>query len=115
MRTVFYKVKTKGLPQNMRIALVSDLHAADPHGVICALRNISPNYILLAGDILESLDGSKDSKNRRAVELLSACADIAPTFYSTGNHEDGGTNSGTRNWNKALEKDRKYTAENIGM
>ena len=115
MRTVFYKVETEGLPKRMRIALVSDLHAADPCKVICALRKISPNYILLAGDILEALDGSKDSKNRRAFPILKACADIAPTFYSTGNHEDGGVNSGTRSWNKALEKDRKYTEENIKM
>ena len=115
MKTVFYKVEAGNLPKNMRIALVADLHASDPYKVICALKEISPDYILLAGDILEALDGSKDVENRKAFPILKACADIAPTFYSTGNHEDGGVNSGTRSWNKALEKERKYSERNIKM
>ena len=113
MRTVFYKILSAKFPRKMRLAVVADLHGADPRRVVSELRKAEPDYILLAGDILEALDGSKDAKNERAFSILKECADIAPTFYSTGNHEDGGINSGTRRWNKALERERKYTDGNI--
>lgn len=112
MRSTFYRVRS-GLPENIRIALVADLHAGKPWDAIEVLKKCSPDYILLAGDILEGLDGTKDEINKDAFFIFEECVRIAPTFYSTGNHEDGGVNSGTRKWNTSLEKDRVYTEENI--
>lgn len=113
MRTVFYKISSAKFPRKMRLAVVADLHGGDPRRVVAELEKASPDYIILAGDILEALDGSKDAKNERAFPILKKCAEIAPTFYSTGNHEDGGVHSGTRKWNKSLEKERNYTDENV--
>ncbi len=113
MKKTFYQVDCKAFAKHCRIALVSDLHNEDPAQAIAALKEIDPDYILLAGDILESLDGSKDADNDKTFSVFSACADIAPSFYCTGNHEDGGVHSGSNKWKKSEGKKRVYTAENI--
>lgn len=113
MKQSFYTVDTERFPRPARIALVADLHAGDPKEILEALGKLQPDYILLAGDILEALDGSRDEKNEKAFEIFKGCADIAPTFYSTGNHEDGGVHSGSRGWNSSLEKPRVYSEKNI--
>ena len=96
-----------------RIALACDLHAGNPKKAIAELKKIKPDYILLAGDILEALDGRKDLLNERAFPLLEECAKLAPTFYCTGNHEDAAVHSQTRKWKECVERKRVYTEENI--
>jgi predicted MPP superfamily phosphohydrolase len=113
MKKTFYRLSGKPLGRSARIALVSDLHAQTPDGVLEALKDVAPDYILLAGDILEALDGSLDSLNERAFGIFKGCADIAPTFYCTGNHEDGGVHSGSRKWQKCGGRKREYTKENL--
>jgi predicted MPP superfamily phosphohydrolase len=54
-----------------------------------------PDYILMPGDIFERLDGSDPEAKQAGFELMQECAKIAPTFYSVGNHENGGVSS----WN----------------
>lgn len=113
MKQTFYTLDKGSFPRHARFALVADLHAGDPKRVTEALAEIDPDYILLAGDILEALDGSCDEKNRQAFEIFEHCADIAPSFYTTGNHEDGGVHSGSRKWKKNQGMDRRYTCENV--
>ena len=112
MKKTFYSLSSEKITKKIRIALVSDLHAGAFSKVVEKLREIAPDYILLAGDILEALDGSCDEKNKRAVGVFKECAKIAPTFYTTGNHEDGGTHSQSRKWKKISGRERVYTAEN---
>ena len=69
------------------ICLVADLHSKKYTDVINALKTLSPNLILCAGDILERLDGYRDKQNKYGFEFLSAASKIAPTYYSFGNHE----------------------------
>ena len=113
MKKTFYRLEHKAFGRRIRMALVADLHASDPKKAIDALREECPDYILLAGDILEALDGSFDAYNEKAMEIFSACASIAPTFYCTGNHEDGGVHSGSRKWKSGEGKERIYTKENL--
>ena len=113
MRQTIYRLKLPSFDARARIALVSDLHAGDTRRVIEIISRAKPDYILLAGDILEALDGSCDGINKRAIPIFKACADIAPTFYCTGNHEDGGVHSGSRKWNKSDGKKRIYTQRNL--
>ncbi|MBQ1261487.1 MAG: VanZ family protein [Clostridia bacterium] len=68
-----------------RIAVLSDLHRAKADGVIALLREEKPDLILIPGDLI----GSKRLQDPTAegYVLLKAAADLAPTFYSLGNHE----------------------------
>ena len=113
MRTSIYRLENTDLPKNKRFALVTDLHAQSPNALLRKLGKISPDYILMAGDILEALDGSCDGINQKAFEVLSGAARIAPTFYSTGNHEDGGVHSERRKWREPHCTDRIYTKQNL--
>ena len=113
MKKSYYTLADTSLPKGLRLAVVSDLHAQDPRRVIKALEEIEPTHILMAGDILEALDGSCDQKNAEAFEIFERAAAIAPSFYCTGNHEDGGVHSERRKWKREHSTVRAYTAENI--
>ena len=112
MRKTVYTLKNS-FNKGKRIALVCDLHSGNPKSTIAELKKIKPDYILLAGDILEALDGSKDPINERTFSVFEECASLAPTFYCTGNHEDGAVRSQTRKWKECIERKRVYTEKNI--
>lgn len=113
MKQTFYRLKLPSFTTHARIVLVADLHAGNPHRVVQMIGCSKPDYILLAGDILESLDGSCDGINEEAFAIFKECSDIAPTFYCTGNHEDGGRHSGSPKWKKSMGRERIYTQRNI--
>ena len=75
--------------KQLRIGLVTDLHACPHNGLIDKLRSESPDIILLAGDLMEASAFANASSS--GYEFLRACAAIAPTYYSFGNHETIGT------------------------
>lgn len=93
MKNTFYKIYSPSFKRDLRFALVSDLHAQDYHNVVELLKDATPDYILFGGDIFEALDGSFEERNESVFPLLYEAAKIAPSFYSTGNHEDGATHS----------------------
>ena len=73
------------------MALLSDLHNVDPSPVLSSLRSRRPDFICITGDILY---GSKPEGNvsplqtqANVLPFLTACASLAPTFLSLGNHE----------------------------
>ena len=90
--------------KKLKFALVTDLHGQNPSEALSLLREEAPDYILLAGDIFERLNGACDSAHENALSLLRGAAEIAPSFYSTGNHEDGGTRSWSLRWRIATMK-----------
>ena len=88
-----YKLENKAIDKKIKFAVVSDLHSrADSKVeiVIEILKNDRPDYILMPGDIFERLDGSETEHKSAGFELLKKSAEIAPVFYSIGNHENGG-------------------------
>ena len=93
MKKTFYDIKNFRFQKDVCVAVVSDLHGGYPDRVISALREEKPDYILMPGDIFERLDGADTEIFRNGLRLLREASSIAPTFYSTGNHEDGGTHS----------------------
>ena len=93
MKLTEYGLSSDKIKDRISIALISDLHGCDVKEALEMLKSISPSYILAPGDIFEKLDGSCDKTNENGFLLLSEAAKIAPTFYSTGNHEIGGTRS----------------------
>ena len=93
MKKTFYQIKNSKFLKAISLAVVSDLHGGDPRDAIKALEDERPDYILMPGDIFERLDGKDTEIYRNGIRLLREASAIAPVFYSTGNHEDGGTHS----------------------
>ena len=94
-----YKISTGRFERPLRFALLSDLHSRegmDVSGIVSLVREASPDYILMPGDVLERLDGKCEEQKASGFELMRASAEIAPVFYSIGNHENGGI----RSWDK---------------
>ncbi len=83
----------------LKIGLVTDLHTCPHEKLVERLRAESPDVILLAGDIMEDKQLSDEKSSGYA--FLRACAEIAPTYYSFGNHETVG--SRLSNTQKPLE------------
>jgi predicted MPP superfamily phosphohydrolase len=73
------------------LALLSDLHNADPAPVISSLRSRRPSLICITGDVLyggrPEDDTSPVASQANVLPFLCSCAAIAPTFLSLGNHE----------------------------
>lgn len=87
-RVVEYCVENKKIQKPLRAAIVSDLHLSDPTPAITLLQKISPNVIFAPGDLMEDLRLEQNvTYHTQGIVLLSAAAQIAPTFYSLGNHE----------------------------
>ena len=112
MKITEYTVKRGRFPRSLCLALVSDLHGSDPTEPLQALRQKNPDYILMPGDIFERLNGEDDKKHQNALRLMREAAAIAPVFYTTGNHEDGGIRSWSPLW-KLTVKERAYHADDL--
>lgn len=113
MKKTIYTLPVGGFGRSLRFAVVSDLHGGDPEEVLRALQEESPDYILMPGDIFEPLEGTPDPLIfRNGLRLLREAQRIAPTFYSTGNHEDGGFQSWNPGW-RIKVKERAYSSEAV--
>jgi len=82
---------TYHIPGAPRIALLADLHGRDPAPVLASLRSHAPSLVCLAGDFIY---GSWPEDNvsplvsqPNVLPFFRACAEIAPTYFSLGNHE----------------------------
>lgn len=97
MRSTFYKI-TGRLSRQHKIALVADTHNAPCDGILEDLKTKNPDIIILAGDIIygAKIDRSTFPYNphrlwleefMNADRLVHSLPEIAPTFFSYGNHE----------------------------
>ena len=86
MKETFYEMNCP-----LRIALLADLHNRPYQTVIDSLELNKPELIAIPGDVIFQyiLRRRKSvlEKQQNVLPFLSACADIAPTFFSLGNHE----------------------------
>ena len=82
-----YTVSPANLPESFdgfRIVQVSDLHNSDPDGrLIKKVADAKPDIIVITGDIVDA----KKTDIAFAAEYAKLIAEIAPTYYITGNHE----------------------------
>lgn len=73
------------------LALLADLHGRPYQPVIDSLRHHKPDLICIVGDILYGThpedDRSPLNTQENVLPFLKACADLAPSFLSLGNHE----------------------------
>ena len=82
---------TYRIPNAPRLALLADLHGRDPAPVLSSLAAHRPSLICLAGDFIYGShpvdDRSPLETQENVLPFFRACADLAPSFLSLGNHE----------------------------
>lgn len=83
--TTHYDLSILPEGKEFKIGLVADLHSCRHQALVERLRAENVDVILLAGDIMECRDLSRETAS--AYAFLRECANIAPTYYSLGNHE----------------------------
>lgn len=87
MKITKYKISTEKKGIDLKLAVVSDLHARPYKNVVRALKSINPDVILLPGDIVEIAADYMNKRNQNGLSFLKEAATIAPTYYCHGNHE----------------------------
>jgi predicted MPP superfamily phosphohydrolase len=90
LETAEYTVTQENIPPSFdgfKIAHISDLHNAEfgqnNDDLVNAIRNISPDIIVMTGDMVDSSRTNVDI----AVSFVKRASEIAPCYYVTGNHE----------------------------
>lgn len=90
-----YKYKTTKVSKRIRLAVVADLHGVefgkDNGRLLAAAERESPDLILIPGDFItaDTIEGySRKGYPFAAAESLRRLAEIAPVYYSMGNHEE---------------------------
>lgn len=87
MQITKYEIKSPKIKNSMTLACVSDVHARKSDAVVDALLKLSPDVILLAGDIIEVSNEYMKKRNLNAFKFLERISTIAPIYYCFGNHE----------------------------
>ncbi len=87
MKTTKHSIITEKKGINIKLAVVSDLHARPYKKVLESVKRINPDIILLPGDIVEIAAEYMDKRNQNGLEFLREAVCIAPTYYCYGNHE----------------------------
>ncbi len=86
------KITRYKYPTPVSIAFLSDLHNSSFERVIAETRKLRPDIIAVTGDVISGHKVSADGKplvssQENVLPFLRGCTDIAPTFFSFGNHE----------------------------
>lgn len=91
LQTASFSPSFPDLPRGFdgcRFVVLGDLHSTwfgeENETLLEAVRAQEPEYIFLVGDLL---DAFRDIPEGYAGETAAGLADIAPTYYVTGNHE----------------------------
>ncbi len=87
LNTTRYFLKEKTGSLHLKIAVAADLHGNAIQEPLQRLREEHPDLILIPGDLAD--DAELRQADASVYAFLRACAAIAPTYYSIGNHEIG--------------------------
>ncbi len=83
MDITYYTIKSNKIDTPQRIVMLSDLHNESYDGIVNSVAEIEPDIITVVGDIV---DRHKKTYSR-GLGFLKFLNDIAPTYFSYGNHE----------------------------
>ena len=81
-----YVIESDKISSPLTIVLLSDLHGCDHPTLIEQVRDIAPDLILLAGDMINHEHETGEDILVTASAVKDLCL-IAPVYYSLGNHE----------------------------
>lgn len=88
LEKTFYQVKSNKVTDNIRIVCLSDMHlkefGKDNENLIHEVDKLSPDLITLVGDMNME---NKPDKYDAVINLCVKLNEIAPVYYSLGNHE----------------------------
>lgn len=83
-----YAFRSDRLKKNCRILFLSDLHnkeyGIENKNLLKAVRELSPDVILIGGDMMNARPGVS---SRKGASLVLACGKKYPVYYALGNHE----------------------------
>lgn len=104
MKHTVYTIPSKRPNVRFRTAVAADLHGDRGTEALRLLDGMRPDMILVPGDLSDFFctpEAEMTHKTRRGYEngmaFLRSAVQIAPVYYSLGNHEMGGVHSG-RPW-----------------
>ena len=85
--TTFYRVSSPKISDEVRIVLLTDLHnheyGAGNARLVEKVENLNPDIIAMAGDMVVK----DDPDTSVVIDLCTQLLEIAPIYYSMGNHE----------------------------
>lgn len=97
-----YTVKSDRVNSEIKIAVISDLHSMDfsndNKAVVEKIREGKPDLIAVVGDMIDE----KSESCENTLNVLEPLPDIAPTYYSIGNHDKNYCDYNT--YKKSVEK-----------
>lgn len=83
-----YEISSPRVREPFTCALITDLHSKcygnDNEPLLSAVRSEAPDLILCAGDLIV---GRPSSSFRTSLSFMERLTDIAPVYFSNGNHE----------------------------
>lgn len=83
----FYQVQSSKVSNNVRVVLLTDLHlqefGTDNVELVSEISKLTPDIIAIAGDM--NIHGNEDYSV--VLTLCEQLVEIAPVYYSLGNHE----------------------------
>ena len=89
--TRYYDIVTNGRTGKLRFAVIADLHDCS-HGkgnekLLASIDKISPDAILIPGDLTVKHDSLEKKRVKAMLDLLKKLCRKYPIYYSPGNHE----------------------------
>lgn len=78
-----YTINAQNISKDYSFAVLSDLHDKPYREAIELVKHMRPDAIFVVGDLVDRHLKRKD----RCLPFLTECVEIAPTFFSYGNHE----------------------------
>ena len=89
-----YRFYNENVKHELKFFLISDIHfspkvsSAKLRAITEQAREKAPNYILIAGDLVDSLDYIENPSDlKRLTSWLAQLGKVAPTLISLGNHD----------------------------
>ena len=84
----FYRLESPKIKKTVRLAVLADLHnkeyGKNNEKLLEAIRRENPDMILIAGDMIVSVEGKSTEPAERTLEALSR---EYPVYFGIGNHE----------------------------
>lgn len=94
MKLTAYTVYTN-VPRPLRVIVASDLHDRPADRALSQISKAKPDFILCPGDMIQGLH-TEPAAGKNGFLFMKSAAEIAPLYYSLGNHELGASVENSR-------------------